>query len=134
MTSIFGILLCLRHLNPVGVDFHVTLNLHLDGGSNWELHFRAMLQQRPCHAPSDSRKAANPSTIQASRGNTANAADRSTDGRAFGRIFDPLAGVLVLLDCSFRVLHAFVIRTRTPASGSKMRPKARPSVERSAAL
>src|SRR5579864_2871301 len=103
MTRAFGVLLRFRHLNPAGVDFHIPLDLHLDGGADWELHFRAMLQQRPRHSAGDSRQASIPSAVQPARGNTANAAYRSTDRRAFGRIFDPLASILVLLNCPFRV-------------------------------
>src|ERR1700746_2536046 len=109
MTRIFGVLLRFRHLNAAGVDFHVTLDLHLDGGANWKLHFRPMLQQRPRYATRDSSKASITGAVEASSGRSADAAHRSSHRRAFGRILDSLAGVLVLLDCPFRVLHAFVI-------------------------
>src|SRR5215831_8465747 len=99
-------------MNSRRVDRYVPLDLHFDGRAYVQLYLWTVLQQCPCHTARNSCQPAVSCPVYSSSGQTTDASHATPDGCAFGRIFDPLASVFILLDRSFLVFYAFIVSPR----------------------
>src|ERR1700722_3209686 len=103
----------LRQRNPCPIQRNLPLNLHLNRSPHFQLHIVAPLQQSPGNARRSSRSRPNTRAVQAASGQSAaNAAHRASVRAISRRVFNLFARVAILLDGSFLILHAFVVRAR----------------------